>query len=56
MSTEKKKFVTACMMYFGKKPGQTLQGFMDEVRKLTPQDRDDLKGMLQAELGCEIEA
>jgi DNA topoisomerase IB len=37
-----KTFIKACMDHFGKRPGQTLMQFRDELNELTDQDRKDL--------------
>ena len=36
---KQQSFITACMDYFGKKQGQTLHQFRDEVHMLSPEDR-----------------
>jgi len=40
MST--KSFTAACREFFGFKPGQTLAGFAEELRALTPKDKADI--------------
>ena len=40
--------VTACIDFFGLKPGQDRMGFMkDEYKKLTPADRDEIAAGLE---------
>ena len=52
---EKVKFTVACKKYFGKKDGQTLLGFAQEIRLLTPEDKTELIPLLSKELGQEVE-
>lgn len=41
-------FVAACKEFFGFLPGQTLMTFRDEVQKLTPKDREEIRaGLIQ---------
>lgn len=47
----RKSFVVACKQYFGFLPGQSLMEFRDEIRKLTPEDREELASMLSEALG-----
>lgn len=47
-------FMSACVQFFGPKPGQKALQFGQEVKQLTPEDRKELKPMLEAELGLEI--
>lgn len=49
----KKSFMTGMLDYFGKQPGQTTQGFADEIKALTPQDKVDFATGLEAN-GYEI--
>ena len=49
-----KTFLVACQQYFGRKPGQTLQQFAEEAKKLTAEDRAELAPLLAAELGYEV--
>jgi hypothetical protein len=39
---EAKSFVGRCRDFFGQKPGQTLKEFAEELRQLTPADKEDL--------------
>lgn len=41
--------------YFGRKEGQTLQGFMDECKSLKPEDKDELVRLAASALGFTIE-
>lgn len=41
------KFVTACRDFFGHLPGQGLGQFAEEVKKLTPADRQEIKDGLE---------
>lgn len=36
-------FTKACKDFFGYKPGQNLGGFMEEIKALTPDDREYFK-------------
>ena len=47
-------FMSACVQFFCAKPGQSKVQFGQEVKELTPEDRKELKPMLEAELGLEI--
>ena len=49
------KFVVACKKFFDKKPDQTLSGFLQEVKALTPEDKQELKPLLEKELDEKIE-
>ena len=49
------KFVQACLRFFGRKEGQTLAQFGEEVRQLTPADRAELTPMLAEALKEPIE-
>ncbi len=52
MATEKKKgpaTVKVLKDYFGLKPGQGLKGFAEELRELTPEDRQQLANGIQDE-------
>jgi hypothetical protein len=49
------KFAAACLSFFGKKPGETLNEFAVELRKLTPQDKAEFKPALEAALGQSVE-
>jgi hypothetical protein len=49
------KFASACMKFFGKKPGETLLQFANEVKALTPEDKAELAPMLSEALGVEVE-
>lgn len=44
--SESKSFIGACKDFFGYKPGETLKEFAEEVKQLTPQDRDEIKAEL----------
>lgn len=46
-------FVMACNKFFGRKEGQTLQDFNQELKALTPKDRADLTEMFKT-VGYEI--
>ena len=39
-------FVAAMRDFFGMKPGETLQEFMQEMKALTQEDREDFRIML----------
>lgn len=41
--------------YFGKKQEQTLQQFMEEVKGLTPVDKEELARLSAKELGYTVE-
>ena len=47
--------VVAIHKYFGKKEGQSLEGFKQEYDKLTDKDKEDVRVMLEKELGTEVE-
>lgn len=49
------KFIVACKKFFDKKPGQSLSNFLEEVKTLTPEDKLELKPLLEKELGDKIE-
>lgn len=53
-TNQPKGFIVACKDYFGFAPGQTLLEFKNEVAKLTPKDREELRPMLEKELGYPI--
>ncbi len=55
MSEIKMKFGAACMRFFGKKPGESLQQFAAELRALTKEDKAELAALLAVALGAEIE-
>jgi len=41
-------FIAACKDFFGFKPGQTLMEFRDEIKALTPADKDEIQaGLVQ---------
>lgn len=40
-------FPAAMLDYFGKKPGGDTQSFMQELKALNPQDREEFKDMLR---------
>jgi hypothetical protein len=40
--------------FFGTKPGQTLQEFNEELKQLSPEERDELVKLAAAELGVEV--
>lgn len=48
-------FTKACVEYFGKKPGQTLPEFQQELKALTNADRDYFRVEF-AKIGIEVEA
>ena len=43
-------FAIACKRFFGTKEGQTLKDFAEELKTLTPSDRDELAALLAVEL------
>jgi hypothetical protein len=47
-------FTKACMEYFGKQPGQSLQDFAAELKALTEKDRQDFVKWFPS-VGIEIE-
>lgn len=47
-------FIAAAQAFFGRKSGQSLGDFTAEVKKLTPQDREDMIPGLEANLGVKI--
>ena len=50
--TQTKMTPLACLMkFFGKKEGQTLKGFLDEVGKLSQGERDELSKLAAIKLG-----
>lgn len=49
------KFVAACNKFFGKKEGQGLQQFAQELGQLTAQDKAELAPMLSEALGEPVE-
>ena len=53
MQMVQKSFLKACMEHFGKRPGQTLVGFRDEMNELTPKDKIELSQDFLA-IGVEI--
>lgn len=55
MEEKKTGFIVACKSYFGFKPDQTLLEFKNEVKELTPKDREDMIPGLEAALGVKIE-
>ncbi len=48
-------FATACSKYFGRLPGQTTGEFAEELRALTPEDREEMAPLLSEELGQPID-
>ena len=48
-------FVTACVRFFGKLPGQTNLDVGKEVKALTPKDREEMIPGLEAALGVTIQ-
>lgn len=48
-------FTAAISRYFGKKPGQTLTEFGNELKALTDADKAELLPMLEKELGEKID-
>lgn len=48
-------FTAALSKYFGRREGQTLQEFSAEINKLTHADKLELRPMLAAALGEEVE-
>lgn len=51
-----KTFMAAVREFFGLKPGQTPIQFGQEIKALTPKDREDPKPGLEAALNCTIVA
>lgn len=51
----KKKPIAILREFFGFQPGQTLSGFMEEVKQLTPTDKMELAQLAAKELGCEVD-
>ena len=49
------KFIVACKRFFGLKEDQKLGQFVKEVKELTPEDKLELKPLLEKELGDKIE-
>ena len=49
-------FTVACIRFFGKREGQDLRSFNDEVKALTPADRAELAPLLATALGEPVEA
>lgn len=50
------KFASACMKFFGRKPGESLLEFAGEVKKLTAEDKAEMAPLLSEALGVEVEA
>ena len=48
-------FMIACRRFFGLQPDQKLQAFADEIRALTPKDREELRPLLAGELGVTVQ-
>ena len=44
---DKKTLAVACRGFFGLLPGQDLKGFSEEMRQLTPKDREELAEMFE---------
>lgn len=53
-TVEKISFISACVRFFGTKPGQTKLDLGKEVKQLTQKDRDEMTPELAACLGVEI--
>ena len=49
-------FASACKIFFGLAPDQTLSDFMAEVRTLSEQDRAEMAPQLAAALGRPVAA
>jgi len=47
-------FTVACKKFFGTKFNQTLSQFLEEIRKITPEDRKELTELMRKN-GIEIE-
>ena len=47
-------FISACVRFFDVLPGQTKIQFGQEIKKLTPTDREEMKPELEAILGVTI--
>lgn len=45
---EKPSLTMALKQYFGMKPEQKISEFAEELKRLTPKDKQELKEMLQA--------
>lgn len=37
-----RNFIGICAHFFGKHPGQSLKDFSEELKKLTPKDREEM--------------
>ena len=49
-------FAVACKKFFGLMPEQNMQGFVAEIKKLTPEDKKEMAPQLAAELGMPVKA
>lgn len=48
MAQKEMGFIAACKEFFGQLPGQTLVDFRNEVAKLTPEDKAEIRtGLIQ---------
>jgi hypothetical protein len=47
-------FPQACRMFFGQRDGQDLVRFVGEVNRLPPQDREEMRRMLEIALNVEV--
>jgi len=52
---EPKSDAVTLMTYFGRSEGQTVAGFMEEVRAPKPKDKDELAVGAAKELGWKVE-
>jgi hypothetical protein len=48
-------FTVACKRFFGYKQGQDIRAFAEELKQLTPEDKEELRPLLAKELGEEVE-
>ena len=49
-------FAVACKKFFGAKEGQGLSAFLAELRRLSPQDIEEIKVELERHFGEPVEA
>ena len=49
-------FAVACKKFFGAKEGQGLSAFLAELRRLSPQDIEEIKVELEKHFGEPVEA
>jgi hypothetical protein len=48
-------FTAAIAKYFGRKDGQSMGEFAEEIRALTPKDKEELRGMLSVALNTPVD-